>query len=233
MQSKMRIGIMQPYFFPYIGYFQLFKAIDTFIIYDDVTYIKQGWINRNRILLNGKDFMITLMLNGASSFKLINEIEIGHNKNKLIKTIEHAYKRAPYFDHIFPLLQELITLDESNLAKYLLFSIKKLVNHLGIDVKVLISSGIEKNNLLKGDDKVIDICLKQKATHYINAIGGQNLYQKEKFEAHGLTLNFLKSGDITYKQTDTDFVPWLSIIDVMMFNSPDEIQLMLCNYELV
>ncbi|MDP4208587.1 MAG: WbqC family protein [Bacteroidota bacterium] len=229
----MKVGIMQPYLFPYIGYFQLMRAVDTFVIYDDVNFIKQGWINRNRLLLNGKDFMFNITLNGASSFKKINEIGVQGNNQKLIKTIEQAYYKAPHFRTVFPMLNEILLYQESNLAKYLTNSLHVIVNYLGIDITILISSEIKKDDSLKADDKIINICQHLTATNYINAIGGQELYSKQKFAQHGLVLNFIKSKPITYQQFKNNFIPWLSIIDVMMFNSKNEIWSLINNYELV
>lgn len=229
----MTVGIMQPYLFPYIGYFQLMKAVDTFVIYDDVNFIKQGWINRNKILLNGSDFMFNIMLKGASSFKKINEIEVRGNHLKLITTMEQSYGKAPYFSDAFPLISNILLNKETNLARYLSNSLIEITKNLGIKVSILISSEIEKDAFLKGDDKVINICNQLKATNYINAIGGQELYSKDKFSENGLILNFIKTKPIVYKQFKDPFTPWLSIIDVMMFNSPDAITEMLNQYELV
>jgi len=224
---------MQPYLFPYIGYFQLINAVDTFVIYDDVNFIKQGWINRNRILLNGSDFMFNIMLKGSSSFKKINEIEIAGNHLKLITTIEQSYSKAPYFSDAFPLISNILLNNETNLARYLSKSLIEIIKYLGIQVSILISSEIEKDASLKGDDKVINICNQLKATNYINAIGGQELYSKEKFSENGLVLNFIQTKPIVYKQFKDPFIPWLSIIDVMMFNSPEAISEMLNQYKLV
>ena len=166
----MRVGIMQPYLFPYLGYYQLIKAVDTFVIYDDVNFIKQGWINRNRILLNGSEFMFNIILKGASSFKKINEIEISGNNHKLIATIEQAYRKAPYFTEVYPVITNILLNKETNLAKYLTDSILAIIGYLGINVSFFVSSEIHKDALMKGDDKVIYICKQLKATHYINAI---------------------------------------------------------------
>lgn len=224
---------MQPYLFPYIGYYQLIKAVDTFVIYDDVNFIKQGWINRNRILLNGKEYMFNIILKGASSYKKINEIEVVTENKTLIATIEQAYRRAPFFSQAFPELTNILMDKEINLARFLANSILVITGYLGIQVSIRISSEIEKDTSLKGEDKVIDICQQLKATNYFNAIGGKELYSKEKFANNGLALNFIKSKPIIYNQFKNQFLPWLSIIDVMMFNSPEEISKMLNQYELV
>ena len=229
----MKLAIMQPYIFPYLGYFQLLKAVDTFIIYDDVNIIKQGWINRNRILLNDSDFKFNIILKGASSFKKINEIEVVWNNHKLIATIEQAYRKAPYFNDVYPLLMKSLLFKETNLAKYLTNTLHATILYLGIDVSILVSSEIEKDTLLKGEDKVISICKQLRATNYINTIGGRTLYSKEKFAEHNLVLNFIKPKPIFYPQFKNKFIPWLSIIDVMMFNSKGTISEMLTHYEIL
>jgi hypothetical protein len=229
----MKLGIMQPYLFPYLGYYQLIKAVDTFVIYDDVNFIKQGWINRNRILLNGTDFMFNIILKGASSFKKINEIEVVCNNHKLIATIEQAYRKAPYFNEVYPLLTNILLFKETNLAKYLTNALQATIAYLGINVSILVSSEIEKNKLMKGEDKVIDICKQLMATNYINTLGGQALYSKEKFADYDLILNFIKPKPVVYPQFKNKFVQWLSIIDVMMFNSPETISEMLIQYEIL
>ena len=231
----MKIGIMQPYLFPYIGYYQLIKAVDTFVIYDDVNYIKQGWINRNRILVNGIENMFSIPLKGGpSQSKKINEMEFLDNTiSKLLRTIEQSYKKSPYFSEVYPLITNILTYQEPNTDKFLRYSLNMVMEHLEINTRVLVSSEIEKNNSLKGADKGIDICKQLKGTNYINAIGGQELYSKEIFAENGLILNFIESKPIVYPQFKNQFIPWLSIIDVMMFNSVEKIQEMLDNYELI
>lgn len=228
----MKIAIMQPYLFPYIGYFQLINAVDTFVIYDDVNYINRGYINRNSILLNGKPYRFTLELRGASQNKLINEIEVGDNKSKLIKTIGSAYKKAPFFNGVIEIARSLIFYDEKNLAKYISNSLIKLSEYMGIRTNFIYSSEIEKDNSLKGQSKILAICKRLGASIYINAVGGQGLYKRDNFQKEGIDLKFIRSNAIKYKQFRNPFVSNLSIIDVMMFNSKEEIKKMLY-YELL
>lgn len=221
---------MQPYLFPYIGYYQLVNAVDTFVIYDDVNFIKQGWINRNRLLLNGSVHIFTVSLRGASSFKKINEIEIVDHSDKIIATIQQAYRKAPYFDDVFPILINALQFKELNLAKYLIYSLKTVISYLGINTTIIVSSEVEKNDLLKGEEKVIEICKRLKASTYINSSGGKSLYTKEKFKENGLDLNFIIPQPIVYSQFRNQFIPSLSIIDLMMFNSKIEISEILKNF---
>jgi hypothetical protein len=229
----MKLALMQPYFLPYIGYFQLINAVDTFIYYDDVNYIKQGWINRNRIIINGKENLFTLDLNGASSFKHINDIKIGNNRKKLLKTFRLAYKKAPFFNEIEPLLYCIFNSEETNLSRYIIESNREILTYLGINTKVLLSSEIDKDKSLKGQEKVISICKKCGATEYVNSIGGEELYSKEEFRKANISLLFLKSQKTEYRQLLPMFIPWLSIVDILMFNSTVEVQQMLRNYDLI
>lgn len=224
---------MQPYFLPYIGYYQLINAVDLFVYYDDVNYIKQSWINRNRILLNSSEYLFTLELRGASSFKKIKDIEVGRNRNKLLNTFYHAYKNAPNFKSIEPLLFSIFRSTEQNLSEYIIQTQQYIVNYLGITTEFLLSSEFEKNDRLKGQDKVIDICKYLGATTYINSIGGQHLYSEYDFNNSGLLLKFLKPIGTIYNQYNNIHIPWLSIIDVLMFNEVDQIKTMLDRYDLL
>lgn len=232
----MKIGIMQPYFFPYIGYWQLMNAVDKYVIYDDVNYIKGGWINRNRILINGQPSYFNVQLKDSSPFLKINEVHLSNDlisKRKMLAKLEMSYRKAPYFSEVFPVLSQIILQDQDNLAKYLEFQIKMICKYLDIDTNIIVSSDIDKNNELKGKEKVIHVCKKIGGTEYYNAIGGQELYDYESFKSNGLKLSFVKTNDIQYQQFKNEFVPNLSIIDVMMFNSKEEIKDMLENYELI
>jgi len=227
---------MQPYFMPYIGYFQLLNAVDKFIILDDVNFIKKGWINRNTILINGKEFLFSIPLKGVSQNKVINQIEIDNNsswKTNLLKTITLSYKKAPFFNEIYSLIEDLLLQEESNLVKFIAYSLQKTCNFLSIQTMILISSEIKKDNDLKGQDRIIEICKKVNATNYINAIGGTALYDEIFFFKHNISLNFIKSNEIIYSQFKNEFIPWLSIIDIMMFNSPERIKNYLNQYELI
>ena len=232
----MKLGIMQPYFFPYIGYWQLMNAVDKYVIYDDVNFIKGGWINRNRILLNGKPQYFNVQMKGASPFKLINEIEINSSEssiNKNLKTIYMAYHQAPYFEKVNFLLEKILETQTDNLAEYVINSIRCVAEYLEIKTEIVISSLLSKSNKLKGQDKVIEICKKLNATDYYNAIGGMDLYSFYEFKKNGINLSFLKTNDICYEQFNNEFVSNLSIIDVMMFNSKDEIKEMLDDFTLI
>lgn len=234
----MKIAVMQPYLFPYIGYFQMIRAVDTFVFYDDVNFIKQGWINRNRILLNNKDFMFTVPLQKANSFclikdTLINEKFYGNWKIKFQRSINQNYKKAPYFDLVNELINAVLEKDYRTISDLAIKSTIAVSDYLELKTKFHISSQAYENRELERFDRLLDICKKENANHYINAIGGQALYKKEDFQSEGIELQFIKPLPIKYTQFDNEFVPWLSVIDVLMFNSVDEVNDMLKKFELI
>lgn len=231
----MKLGIMQPYFFPYIGYWQLMNAVDKYVVFDDANYIKGGWANRNNILLGGKAHRINIFIKNVSDSKLFNETELLHNseEKKLLKTISLAYTKAPYYNEVFPLIQDILNNTEICFSKYLIYSFKIVNQYLGITTELITSSELKKDCSLKCADKVMHICKILNADQYYNAIGGTELYNKEIFAQNGIELHFLKTNEITYPQFKNEFVPNLSIIDVMMFNSKEQIKNMLEEFTLV
>lgn len=231
-----RLAIMQPYFFPYIGYFQLIAAVDLFIVYDNIKYTKKGWINRNRILQNGKEVMFSLPLKSDSDCRDVCEraLAADFNRDKLLNQFKGAYRQAPYFAQTFPLVEQVVRHDESNLFRFLHHSIVKTCEHLGIATEIRISSEIAIDHGLKNQEKVLALCEAVGARTYVNAIGGMELYSKDTFREKGIDLKFIQSKPFEYAQSGDAFVPWLSIIDVMMFNPLDTIQACIStNHELV
>jgi hypothetical protein len=233
---RMKIAIMQPYFFPYIGYFQLINAVDKFVIYDDVNYINKGWINRNNIIVNGKAHLFTIPLKDASQNKLINEIYLSEESKwriNFLKTIDQNYKKAPFFAPVFPFIEEIINFNCNKIAELIVYSLQTLIAYLKIKTELVASSSIYNVADYKGQERILAICKKENSNHYINPIGGQDIYSKELFDSEGVKLNFLKTNPITYTQYKNEFIPWLSMIDVIMFNSPDQIHSYLNNYQLI
>jgi hypothetical protein len=228
---------MQPYFMPYIGYFQLINSVDKFVIYDNIQYTKKGWINRNRILANGKDQLITLPIKKDSDYLNVVERELSESwdkdKSKMLNVIKASYNKAPYFQETFELISKCLNNPEANLFRFIYDSIVLINNHLEIKTPIIISSTIDADHTLKSQDKVLSLCKEQNADIYINSIGGVELYDKETFKQNNIKLNFIKSNPIQYKQFNNEFVSWLSIIDVMMFNSKEQIKEYLNNYTLI
>ena len=232
----MSLAIMQPYFFPYIGYFQLIAAVDLFIVYDNIKYTKKGWINRNRMLQNGKDLMFSLPLKSDSDYLDVCERELAadFNRDKLLNQIKGAYRFAPYFTQTFPLVDQIVRYEDTNLFRFLHHSIVRTCEYFGITTEVRVSSSIPIDHGLKNQDKVLALCVAVGASTYVNAIGGMDLYSKQTFSERGIELKLIKSKPFEYAQSGNEFVPWLSIIDVMMFNPLDTIHTCLStNYELI
>jgi hypothetical protein len=228
----MKLAIMQPYLFPYLGYFHLIRAVDAFVLYDDVNFIKGGWINRNFILANGDKQLITLPLQGASPNKLIDQVEIG-GQHKILQSIRHSYGKAPHFDAVYPILEDILAQQEKNLARFLDYQLRSVCAYLGLNPQWHISSGLKKDTELRGQDKVLALCEELGATHYINVPGGKELYDRKSFERKGMRLSFIQPRPVEYRQTGKAFVPNLSIIDVMMFNDLDQCSKLLEEYDLV
>jgi hypothetical protein len=233
----MKVAIMQPYLFPYIGYFQLINAVDTFVFLDDVNYIKKGWINRNRILVNGKESMFTVPVKKASQNKLINEIEVvldGNWIEQFYKTLEQNYSKAPNFDDTFLLIQTIFNSGFSTISDLVIASVSHICLNLGMEKNFQISSELySETQGQEKSDRLINITKQCKYNHYINPIGGLDLYSKQDFKKENIDLFFLKSDLPEYKQFNTSFVPGLSIIDIMMFNEPEQIRYMLNQYTLI
>ncbi len=232
----MKVAIVQPYLFPYIGYFQLINAVDKFVLFDDVNYIKRGWINRNNILVSGKSHLFSIPLKEASQNKRINELELSAEtkwKGVLLKTIELNYKNAQQFETVFPVVKNIIDFDEPRLNIFIQNSIEVLVNYLEIKTEIIKSSSVYNNQNLKGAERIAHVCKQETADIYVNPIGGMEIYNKDFFAEKGISLKFLKSRNINYPQFKNDFVSWLSIIDVMMFNTPEKISELLNEYDFV
>ncbi len=234
VNQEIIVGSNQPYLFPYIAYWQLINMSDVFVISDSMQYMKKSFINRNNILLNGKSHRFTLEMIGVHETTPINEVKVGKNARKIAITISHAYKKAPYFKDVFPMIEDILLNEENNLSKYIGNSIKTISQYLNIDTQFIYLSDLQGETSLKAQARTVDICKRVNATHYVNAIGGQNLYDKDTFLNEDMELSFLKTNEINYKQYyNQEFIPHLSIIDILMFNSKEEIRKMLNAYSLI
>jgi len=216
----MKVAIMQPYFFPYIGYWQLIAAVDKFVIYDNIKYTKKGWINRNKILTNDKAKTFTLPIQKDSDFLDVNQryISDSWDKHKMLNLIKASYSRAPQYKKIVSLIEKCLFIENKNLFEFLYINLINVLDFLEIKTDIVISSTLNIDNNLKSKDRVIATCKKLNATQYINPQGGINLYNKLEFEKNRIDLKFLFSDQIVYKQYSDRFLPWLSIIDMLMFN---------------
>jgi hypothetical protein len=233
----MKIGIMQPYLFPYIGYFQLINVCDIFVIHDDVQYIKGGWINRNRILMNGEAKQIALPVEKSSTNVRINEKlfakDFSENKEKFLRKIEGAYNKAPFYDDVRNIIVDIFSFDERNVSRFVSRSLEITCRYIEVDTEFRLSSQLDKNDSLKGQERVIEINKVLGSSHYINMIGGLDLYDKNAFNQKEIALSFLKSRETIYRQHGGVHLPFLSIIDVLMFNTRDNIKDMLGKFDLL
>jgi hypothetical protein len=233
----MKLAIMQPYFLPYIGYFQLINAVDKFVIYDNIQYTKKGWINRNRILHNGKEAFITLPLAKASDFLDVNERVFAENfkleMEKQHRKIIDAYRKSPFFNEGMELYNQIVNCETSNLFTFLYHSVQRVCDYLGISTEIIVSSAITVTQDLQGTERILGICKALNANTYINPIGGTGLYDRKIFDDYQINLYFLKSNDLDYKQFGSNFIPWLSILDVIMFVGKNTTKFYLTRYKLL
>ena len=231
------IAIMQPYIFPYIGYFQLFEVCDIFVSYDNVQYIRRGWINRNKILFNGNSKYITFPVNKAPQDTTIDHYAFHDNirkeKRKILSTLRHVYSKAPFFQSVYPRLEDIVKENENSVARFAENSLKKIINYLGISVEIKRSSHLIFDKHLKGQDRIIAIVNELGGDRFVNPIGGQDLYSPAEFAENNIDLRFLDCKAEPYKQFSHEFVPNLSIIDVLMFNSLAQIRVLLKQFNLI
>ena len=232
----MTLAIMQPYFLPYIGYMQLMSAVDTFVLYDDVAFINRGWINRNKLLINGQEYLFTVPLKDASQNKRINEVMLADDpkwRGKLLKTIEQGYRKAPYYATVMPITEKIVNFATDSIADLVYNSLIELNQYLGLPTQLVASSSVYDNVQLKAQERILDICRQEGATRYINPIGGTELYDKPSFTQVGIELNFIKAKRVDYPQFKNEFIPWLSVLDALMFCDVATVRSMLGECELV
>jgi hypothetical protein len=231
----MNLSVMQPYLFPYLGYFQLIKASDIFINYNDVNFIKGGWINRNRLNYNGTDKYFTLPILQSSPNKIISELFYDlteSNTNKIIHQIQSYYSKRPFFKQVFPLIENVLSCKDSRIDIFNHNSIQLICNALRIKTLLKVSSDYNFDKSLKGEDRIIFISKALSAKTYINLSGGVELYNKDNFSKHNLMLKFIKMDDVKYTQGNDTFLNHLSIIDVMMNLGIEETIKLLNSYTL-
>lgn len=243
----MKIGIMQAYFFPYIGYFQLIDASDEFILYEHVAFRKKSWITKNRILDKGRKLPVEIRIPVIKkcSHKNISQIEIsGSNwKRPLLKMIYYNYKRAAYFKEVYPLIENCIQIDTSSLHDYNSAIINEICNYLDLKtnikykneefLKLEVSLLNEVNIKEVKSLRIVEICKQQKAHTYINPAGGIELYDKAYFKKNNLSLYFINTKEYSYNQFNMEYTPHLSIIDVLMHNGKEGTKKMIKNYSLI
>lgn len=231
----MKLAVMQPYLFPYLGYFQLIHAVDRFAVLDDVNFINRGWINRNRILLDGEPHRFTVPLVKASQNRLIRDIAVapGPWQTKLLRTLEQAYGKAPFREPVLALVEGVLSQASGTIGDLAFASLRAVCGYVGLEREFVSSTSAYGNASLKGQERILDICRREGASTYVNPPGGRELYEAAAFAAAGVDLRFLESLDSTYDQLGAPFQPGLSIVDVLMFNAPARTLELLERYRLV
>jgi hypothetical protein len=221
----MRLAIHQPYLFPYLGYFQLIYAVDTFFFFDDVAFRKQGWINRNRLLIKGVPRYFSVPLRGASSSTPINQTSIDRRqfpewRRKLVRSLVEIYAGSPQRDAVLDLVETALATDAPDIGTLAGQSVRLCCEYLGIKTRLLASSQSFPRSAATGLSRVLEICRGVGATTYVNAPDGRQLYEREAFSQAGIVLRFLKPELEPYPQPGTSFVPGLSILDLLMRLDP-------------
>jgi hypothetical protein len=231
----MRIAIMQPYFFPYIGYFQLIQAADRFFVCDEVQYIRHGWINRNRISSNspeGFSYIIMPVKKHAhtAAIKTIQCVDGNDWKEKILTQIQ-VYKKAPHYREVQKFLQHCFQHRHTGVSNLNVYFLQQTVQYIGLNKTIEVHEEGRKQYTDR-NERPVDICKENEAAAYINMIGGKALYDKDFFTANGIALSFLQPVVQPYLQPGA-FVPGLSVIDAMMYNTPAELRMMIADHEIV
>ncbi len=239
LKDQGMVSIMQPYIFPYIGYFHLISSSNIIVFYDDVTYIKQGWINRNRILVNNDYFTFTIPLKQQSSNQLIKDTLVDKRgylrwKNKFLKTLELSYLKAPFFTGVYSMVKSALEHNHESISEIAINSIKLVYDYVELPLNFVRSSTFSPESIELGRvDRIVKITKDMGFDKYINSVGGAELYDKEDFKQRGITLQFVKSILSEYQQFQPKHISCLSIIDVLMFNSKEDIAKKFTEFQIV
>lgn len=232
----MIVAIMQPYFFPYIGYFQLMKAVDCFVFYDDAQYMKGGWVNRNRILQDGAAAWWTFPIDRDDYRLPIHQRRYARSPARirsLLGKLDGAYRDAPHAASTLALAATYFDGEQTMVSTFNQAHLADIARRLGIRCKFLVSSQLEQDRALTGEARVVDLCRRLGATRYLNAIGGTALYDAATFARAGIELGFVQPALTDYPQLGRPHVPLLSIIDVLMFNPIEQVRAMLDRHAIV
>lgn len=230
----MILAVMQPYLFPYIGYYQLAYHSNMFIFYDDVNYIKGGYINRNNILTRNGFQLFTIPIIKASSFKKINDLFFQEDTRKVLTSISQTYSKAPYFSSTFPLIEKILNDKNRNVANIASRSIIEVFQYIGLKLNYDFSSKINYNRENSAQEKIYELCKINNADKYVNAYGGMALYDKNEFKKRNIELGFINSIPTPYTQINSnEFIKNASMIDILMNCSKDEIINQLNNYTVI
>ncbi len=229
----MKVAVMQPYLFPALSYFQLVGAVDRFVLYDDVNFIKRGFINRNSLLDHGQVRRFSVPVPGASIHRRIEELAFSPEVADIVEGIRHAYARAPYFEEVFPRVREVFTDPQRDITHVCGRALEMVFDYLERPVTLLRASQLAYDRQQPAARRLMEITRSLGADHYLNSLGGQSLYARDEFAEHGITLSFLQPREIAYDQGQPAFEPRLSMIDVLMWCSPRCARELLDAYDLI
>lgn len=224
---------MQPYFFPYLGYFSLINQADEFMLFDTPQFMRKGWIERNRIIkLSGGSVYIKVPLIKSSLDTSIKDMKIDHSlnwRNKIVSQLDIYKKKAPYYKQVKALLEDCISDDDTSISIMNENVLRKVCQYIGISTKITVFSEMNlKINIPQAPDEwALNICKSIGATTYINAAGGQDFFDPKKYKDNNIELYFVEQPLPPYEQLGNEFESGLSILDIMMFNSPEDIMAML------
>ena len=217
---------------PYLGYWQLINAVDIFALADAYNFRKGGWIHRNRILEQGSIHYYNIPISHMSQNKQICDLELKpFDIDEKLKPLRCSYRKAANFDTGMDVMRDVLTCDSVNLSDFLLHSIEVMCAYLGIDTRIVRTSDYTQDPSLRMEQRIFDYCRQLGAKTYYNPIGGMELYTFDIFRKNGFKLGFVEHVPVPYSQGSREFVPCLSIIDVIMSTSREEAQGMLtsCN----
>ena len=233
----MKLGVMQPYFFPYLGYFQLIDAVDVFVFYTDVNFVKQSWMNRNSILGRDGKLLFSIPLSNGKSGVKIHDVQISQKREvwekKFMRTLEYSYRKAANYEVGYELVRECFSFQGASLAEFNVHSVVTLCQWMGINTKIVQSSEGYQNRERERVSRLIDICQKEGADCYVNSPGGRSLYTQEDFQQSDIKLRFLEPKLKEYPQSEQkSFVEGISIIDLVMNIRAEEVKALLSGYQI-
>lgn len=234
MEQSRSIAVYQPYFFPYLAYWQLLAAADVFVVGDEYQYKARGFINRNTILLNHAPHRFTISLKGASPSRRIGEIDVLDDFAKFRKSLAHAYGRSPFHAEAMAVIDPILDYPDRNLARFLGNQIQAVSRYLGLATEIVYMSELGLDPECESKEQRLRDCVKRLgAGMLINPAGSIPLYPPSGFESHDIALRFLRSRAIPYPQANREFVPGLSLIDAMMCNSRQSLAALLSSYDII
>lgn len=227
------VAVLQPYLFPYLGTFQLARRVDHFVFFDDVAFIKKGYIHRNAILLNGQAHAFTAPVKNVSQNRTIVQHDYVGDWQPLLSLLRQAYAKAPHFEAVYALVQRVLLDPDDNVARKNARSMVAVFDYLGLGLQWSFASALALGPELRASARVMAVCRAHGATTYVNPIGGRALYSPGEFSSTGLALRFCSMRPARYPQPGNAFVPNLSMLDVLMHCPPEQVLALLAACDLV